>query len=266
MLNTFEGGFNLQQHEIHHYLNRFFTSTGCETLTNTNSIQTTLTIEMDKLLMNRPFYWHYLEKTGGTPTLSTLNLTIDNMDSENELIHFGSSRLRQIFDIATELGKFIRLYQCSPSPNIKYPMQPWLMLNGTISYICNLKQERMYSYGINLLTGEIRGNFFSEIDTIDLTVKIPDYCFTLSPLIKVQSGILRIQEKIKLDISKQEHDWATIANEKWDYDLSLLEKFFEDNEELPESYHIEKQALQNQYEPKIKISILNGGLIYLIHS
>lgn len=256
----------MQQQEIHHYLNRFFTATGCETSTNANSIQTILTIEMDKLLMNRPFYWHYLEKTGGIPAPSTLNLSINTIDDEHELIHFGSPRLRQIFDVASELGKYIRLYQHRPSPVTNYPLHPWLMLNGTISYICNLKQEKMYSYGISLLTGEIRNNFFSEIDTIDFTVKIPDYCFTLSPLIKVQSGILRIQEKIKLEISNQEHEWANVAKEKWNYDLSLLEKFFEDNEELPESYYIEKQALQNQYKPKIKVTILNGGLIYLIHS
>ena len=32
-----------------------------------------LTIEMDKELMNRPFYWHYLEKTGGRPKSDVSN-------------------------------------------------------------------------------------------------------------------------------------------------------------------------------------------------
>ncbi|MDI5788447.1 YqhG family protein [Bacillus licheniformis] len=26
-----------------------------------------LTVEVDKQIMNRPFYWHWLEKTGGEP-------------------------------------------------------------------------------------------------------------------------------------------------------------------------------------------------------
>ena len=46
-------------------------------------------------------------------------------------------------------------------------------------------------------------------------------------------------------------------------DLDLLEHFYKDTEEKNESYEIEKQALKDQYEPKIVISIINGGLFYL---
>lgn len=254
----------MQQQEIHQYLDRFFSATGCTTVTNKNAIQSTLTIELDKLLMNRPFYWHYLEKTGGIPNPSTLNLTIDETVDEMELIHFGSPRLRQIFDISRQLGSFIRLYQQSPIQNTKFPLQPWIMLNGTISYICDLKKENIYSYGINLLTGEIVDNFFEKVTSLNLTAKIPDYCFTLSPLITIQSGMNRIQEKIRNDILKEENAWAVHAKDRWEQDLSLLDNFYKDANELPDNYFIEKQALQKQYEPKIEVSILNGGLIYLI--
>ena len=36
-----------------------------------------LTIELDKELMNRPFYWHYLEKTGGVPNPMKLTFITD---------------------------------------------------------------------------------------------------------------------------------------------------------------------------------------------
>ncbi len=53
----------MQQHEIHNYLYNFFEANNCEILERSpHLLDVQLTIEMDKLLMNRPFYWHYLEK------------------------------------------------------------------------------------------------------------------------------------------------------------------------------------------------------------
>lgn len=254
---------HLQQQEIHDYLGRFFSTTGCSTTIDNNSIHTTLTIEMDKLLMNRPFYWHYLEKTGGIPNPSKLSLTVDEPKDNMELVHFGSPRLKQIFDITTKLGSFIRLYQQTSNLNKQVPLYPYVMLNGTISYVCDLKKERLYSYGINLLTGEIIEDFFHKATSLPLGTKIPDYCFTLSPFITIKSGINRIQEKIKYELLNEEHAWSENAHKRWNHDLTLLNNFFEDEVELPEIYFIEKQALKNQYEPKIEINILNGGLIYL---
>ncbi|MGM2836147.1 YqhG family protein, partial [Bacillus cereus group sp. Bce025] len=40
-------------------------------------------------------------------------------------------------------------------------------------------------------------------------------------------------------------------------------RFYEESDELPESYEIEKQALQEQYEPRITVQIINGGLFYV---
>ena len=47
---------------------------------------------------------------------------------------------------------------------------------------------------------------------------------------------------------------------RWNHDLDLLNRFYEESDELPESYEIEKQALQEQYEPRITVQIINGGL------
>ncbi|MCG3056916.1 YqhG family protein, partial [Escherichia coli] len=50
---------------------------------------------------------------------------------------------------------------------------------------------------------------------------------------------------------------------RWYEDLALLDHFYENMEELPESYTTEKQALQDLYEPVILTKIVNGGLFYL---
>ncbi|MES9682348.1 YqhG family protein, partial [Gottfriedia acidiceleris] len=49
----------MQQHEIHDYIEYFFRYNDCEILQKTPTyLEIQLTIEMDKKLMNRPFYWH----------------------------------------------------------------------------------------------------------------------------------------------------------------------------------------------------------------
>ncbi len=46
----------MQQHEIHNYLYNFFETNNCEILERSpHLLDVQLTIEMDKLLMNRPF-------------------------------------------------------------------------------------------------------------------------------------------------------------------------------------------------------------------
>lgn len=56
-----------------------------------------LTVEVDKQIMNRPFYWHWLEKTGGEPNPMKITLITNEdeapSDIEGEFIHFGSPRL-----------------------------------------------------------------------------------------------------------------------------------------------------------------------------
>lgn len=109
-------------------------------------------------------------------------------------------------------------------------------------------------------------SFHDRLLGMSLTPKIPDYSFTLSPLIMPGSGVFRVANFIKSEIEQEEHLWADEARNRWQKDLNLLEHFYEDAEEKGESYENEKAALQEQYEPKINISIINGGLFYLTDS
>jgi len=106
-------------------------------------------------------------------------------------------------------------------------------------------------------------DFHDRLLKIPLTPKIPDYSFTLSPLVKPQSGMSRIETYLTSVINNDDHSWAEDARERWDKDLRLLNHFYEDIEEDNENYETEKIALKEQYEPKISISFINGGLFYL---
>ena len=269
MLKKCERVKKMQQQEIQHFLERYFQANGCDIIDNGPGYMTVqLTIELDKELMNRPFYWHYLEKTGGVPNPIRLTLITNPQAAPEQLkgenIHFGSPRLHQIFQSTKNLAGFIRLYEQHNQPaGQQVPLRPWLGMNVRISYECDRKRDVFKSIGLQLLNGQMVENFHDRLLQLRLTPKIPDYSFTISPIIMPKSGIARVENYCRRQIESEDHTWAEKARERWQKDLKLLEHFYEDMDEKDESYEIEKAALKEQYEPKVKISIVNGGLFYL---
>ncbi|MDF1997121.1 hypothetical protein COF64_24810 [Bacillus sp. AFS043905] len=259
----------MQQREIHDFLITFFKANDCEILDNAPTHLTVqLTIEMDKELMNRPFYWHYLEKTGGVPNPAQITFITNPeqapSDLKGEMIHFGSPRLHQIIQSTKKLAGYTRLFENTPpSKGRNNPLFPWLTLNVKISYQCDRKKDTFMSIGLNLISGEIMEGFHHRVLPINVTPKIPDYSFTLSPLIMPKSGLARLDTYIRTSFEDDDHSWAEEAMLRWQNDLNLLEHFYKDMDEKSESYYTEKEALKAQYEPNIRISIINGGLFYL---
>ncbi|WP_243290225.1 YqhG family protein [Bacillus sp. FJAT-47783] len=258
----------MQQVEIKQYLKRFFQANHCPVLEEGSGYFTVqLTVEMDKELMNRPFYWHYLEKTGGDPQPMKLSFITNSKMTPNhingEKIHFGSPRLHQIFQTAKKIGGFIRLYEQCEITQGHLPLHPWIGVNLTVSYICDKKKDELFSLGLHLISGTIIEDFQQKLNTITLTPKIPDYCFTMSPIIKPKSGLKRIEQYVVDKINQQEHDWANDAVQRMNRDLMLLNHFYEPMDEKPAIYWNEKEALRTLYEPHINIQIQNGGIFYL---
>ncbi|MFC7394258.1 YqhG family protein [Scopulibacillus cellulosilyticus] len=257
----------MQQAAIHNFLEHFFIANECEFLENKDGLlKVKLTVALDKLLMNRSFYWHYIEKIGGVPETTTLTLkTAPSEEKDGELIHFGSPRLHQIFRAAKQLAPYIRLYQETGSEGNFTPLVPWLGINFKISYQCDLKKDDLLSLGLHLMNGTIATHFHEQLLQMPLTPKIPDYCYTLTPMIKPISGLKRLEHFIEQKIQNDDHQWADNARIRWQKDQSLLDQFYEDqtNEEAPDTYVKEKEALKEQYEPKVNVQIINGGLFYL---
>jgi len=257
----------MRQDEIQQFLERYFRANECDIVEREDGYMTVqLTIAMDKELMNRPFYWHYIERTGGTPEPVKLTLITKQTEKtktlHGEQLHFGSPRLHQIFQSAQRRGSYIRLYEKMDATS-SVPLHPWLGINAKISYQCDRKKDTILSLGLHLITGTIVEQFHGKLQKLTLTPKIPDYCFTISPIIKPQSGMARLEQYMKKKIAQDDHTWAEKAIARWHEDLALLDHFYEEAEEKPECYYMEKQALEEQYKPKITISIINGGLFYL---
>lgn len=258
----------MRQEAIHNYLETYFRTSGCDILeSRPHFLKVKLTVDMDKRLMNRPFYWHYVEKLGQVPETQTLTLKTAFNGDEGEIVHFGSPRLHQIFQSTKEMARYIRLYEQVNPSNKRTPLYPWLCINTKISYCCDLKKDTLLSLGLNLLNGTIVRDFQESMNEVNLTPKIPDFCYTMSPIIKPLSGLTRLENIIQSLLEEEEHRWAEAARKRWEYDLDLLNRFYEvatdEEEDIKTNYENEKEALRHQYEPHIDVSIINGGLFYL---
>lgn len=227
-----------------------------------------LTIEMDKKIMNRPYYWKYLENTNGVPNPAQLTFITDqNKLVENikgEVVHFGSPRLNQLFQATKDLGAFVYMYeQVNDQPQNKAILTPWLGVNYKVSYYSDQTKEMLYSLGINLITGHLVDGFQERLSNLDLDPNISKDAFDLTFIIKPLRALERLDTAIEQNINADNHLWAEDAKKRWQKDRKVLEHFYEGVEDKPECYEMEKKALDEQYASRITIEIINGGLFYL---
>ena len=254
--------------QVHDYLKTFFKETKCEIVSDEGhllSIQ--LNIDMDKRIMNRPFYWQYIEATNSPANPALLTLITDRTKIQNqfmgEIIHFGSGRLHLIFKATKELGSFVKMYQHSVENNGKQMLTPYFCVNYKVSYYSDQTKEVLYSLGINLINGEIEDNFHEYVTQLNLKPTIPDDSFCLQFIIKPNRALGRLDSMIQNIIQNDDHTWAEDAKKRWAKELEVLDYFYEGIEEKPDSYEIEKKGLEERFNPRIKVEIINGGLFYL---
>ena len=255
--------------QIHDYIHKFFTENNCPILGGNDHYMTVqLTIDMDKRIMNRPFYWQYVENTGGEPNPAQLTFITDQnrlvQDIKGEVVHFGSPRLNQLFQATKELGSFVHMYeQVKSQSESKTILTPWLGVNYKVSYYSDQTKETLYSLGINLMNGQLIDNFQEWVSRADLNTRMTENAFDLMYIIKPIRGLERLDMVVEQLIQQDDHTWAEEAKERWQKDMEVLEHFYEAMENKPECYELEKKAMEEQYEPKIKVDIVNGGLFYM---
>ncbi|QBP41243.1 YqhG family protein [Paenisporosarcina antarctica] len=255
--------------QIHGYLQKFFTESNCPILNSNNHFMTVqLTVDMDKKIMNRPFYWRYLENTDGVPNPAQLTFITDqnqlDEDIKGEVVHFGSPRLNQLFQTTKELGAYVQMYEkVFNQSKIKTILTPWLGVNYKVSYYSDQTKEMFHSLGINLITGNLVDGFQDWVNGLDLNSRMSDDAFKITYIIKPIRAMERLDAALENIIQEDDHTWAEEAKMRWHKDREILEYFYEGIENKPECYELEKKAMQEQYESRIKIEIVNGGLFYL---
>ncbi|WP_157967389.1 YqhG family protein [Paraliobacillus zengyii] len=251
---------------LHNFLHDFFIANQCTIKENSpGKLSIQLTDKMDEYIMNRPFYWQYIKKIGqkGEPGSITF-LTDPSLEEQGaEIIHFGSPRLQQIFRMLKTQGESVRLYQ-QLNVQQQTALIPWLILNIKISYIGKQKREEIKSIGIHMINGAMIDNMMDTIKQFSWHTTIPDYCYNLSPLIRLNNSYQRIVHYLETDLLNKQHDWAI---ESWQFmqeEKKLLDYFYQsDTGDQLIHYEKEAAAIEELYQPSIAIDIINGGIFHI---
>ncbi|MRH43143.1 hypothetical protein GH741_10675 [Aquibacillus halophilus] len=257
---------------LHDFLTDYFTANQCDIIENYNgklSIQ--LTDKMDELLMNRPFYWQYVKTLGypGEPMKVSFITNPNRRDEEGEWVHFGSPRLHQIFNTLISQGKFTKIFE-RVTTELRTPLVPWLVLNIRISYTGKHKKDEIKSMGLQLINGAMITQIMDELEVLSLQSSIPDFCYTITPLIRLKSGYQRIIQYIENYLQDIDHTWAQESWHHLEEEQKLLEHFYENvNDDHPDLISRKDQELidlKNRFKPQINIEVVNGGIFYLSHA
>ncbi|WP_313237554.1 YqhG family protein [Sporosarcina ureae] len=254
--------------EIHTYLHRFFKENDCEILHgNEHYLTVQLTIDMDKRIMNRPFYWRYIESVNETPNPAQLTLITDMQQLHNgmkgEIIHLGSPRLHQLFQVTKEMGQFVKMYERIEDTSEQLILTPWVGVNYKVSFTSHQTKEMLYSVGINLMTGAVVKEFQETISMLDLSDQSSEQVFHLPYIITPVRALDRLDAVITQIIEGEDLTWVEEAEKRWRKDQAVLDYFYEGQEPKPECYEMEKQAMEERFKPRISVDVVNGGLFYL---
>lgn len=255
--------------QIQDYLHQFFNENNCDVIErHAHYLQVQLTVEMDKKIMNRPFYWRYVESVNETPKPAQLTLITDIQQLKNgvkgEVVHMGSPRLHQLFQVTKEMGLFVKMFeQISANQDSQRVLTPWLCLNYKISYHCHQTKEALYSLGINLMNGAVFQEFQEMIEVRFLAPEPPEQVYQLPYIITPMRAIPRLDAVIDRIVEEHDQTWADEAKKRWRKDQAVLDFFYEGQENRTDSYEMEKQAIEERFKPNITIDIVNGGLFYL---
>ncbi len=249
---------------IHDFLQRFFLAHQCEIINNQDGILTVqLNEKMDQALMNRPFYWHYIKSSGqiGEPATLTFITNPNKREHDGEWVHFGSPRLQQVFNNLKKTGKHIKLFQ-KIDTHKNTALYPWLLINLKISYEGKHNKDELFSIGLNLMNRIMKTKMMEILQEIPLNLTISDFCYPISPLIRVNSGFLRITSVIEDYLKNQTHDWAEESVITLQEEIQMVQHFY-NNHAGEERMTKEINDLKKRYTPSISYQVINGGIVYL---
>lgn len=251
-----------QDIDILPFLHNFFTNHHCSIqYVDRHHLHVQLTEEMDKALMNRPFYWQYIKATGHPGTPQTLTFTTKATEStDSEWIHHGSPRLQQIYNYILQNNRIIQLFEVHQTDK-RTLLQPWLLTNYSVLYEGKLKKEYLYSIGLNLINGTMTSKMMERLENTALSPAISNYCYTISPLITWQSGFKRIEQFITEQITAENHEWAEESIQVMKEEIDMAHHFYGNDQE--EQLNKEITDIKIRLQPTITHKVINGGILYL---
>ncbi|SFJ32534.1 YqhG family protein [Thermoflavimicrobium dichotomicum] len=266
----------MDQQKVRSFTERYLKSYECHIIESAPTyLQTQLSIEADKDLLNRPFYWMYVERMNLPPQPARFCFIFDPEncpeDLRGEYLFFGSPRFAQMLQSAQKHGRFTRLYQQPSSreslSRVSKAYTPWLGMNFQVSYICDQKKDRITYLGINLCTGEIVEPFYPTIRSLGWTSKLPPKRHVTAPRLSFAEAVGELEYFLQEQIEGEDPTWAVEAKKRLEMELDTLAHYYPEQEQRTEEQEKERVQRQReliwQYHPRIEVQLINGGLFYM---
>ncbi|WP_126427603.1 YqhG family protein [Brevibacillus marinus] len=258
----------MNQEEVRRYTERYFAAFSAHVLESHPAYFTVKLPEIvDKDIGNRPFYWSWVEKMNIPPQPLTLTFCFapEQMPEGKrcEYLHFGSSRLAQIFRSARNHGRYVCLYEQAAAPTAarsarrraSAPLVPWLNVNLKISFVCDKKRDVLLSYGVNLHQPAIVHNFYPSLRTLPLGPAIPDYFYTLDRQLSLEQAAALVEREVNRFIARQDQRWAEEACARLQEEISILTAYYDNlaesdrpADEQPDDTSTEQQQAEQAAE------------------
>ncbi|MDT3425860.1 hypothetical protein J2Z22_001379 [Paenibacillus forsythiae] len=193
-----------------------------------------------------------------------------------EDITYGSRRLRQIWSAAQTEGKCLYLFEAPGNLQrmtlLSAAYEPWLAVCFKVELSCDLKREELHFVGVSLLTGEVKENFGSLLEPLELTPRLPENVHIQPYEISLASGAGLLERHILSRLSGQDYSWAEAARRRLQGELDIIDAYYgellketdEDKRAAAEEQHAgrRKETIW-QYEPNISVSPVIYGLFHL---
>lgn len=266
----------MDQKKVREFTERYLKLNDCHILeSGPTYLLTQLSIHADKDLLNRPFYWMYVERMNLPPQPVRLSFVFDPENHPEEIrgehLFYGTPRFAKILQSAQKHGKFVRLYEeprYEPAyTDLTKPYSPWLAVNYKVSYVCDQKRDRLCSLGINLNDGTIREGFYEVIKDRRWSNRLPAKRYTVEPRLQVVEAVGELEYYLEETIRREDLTWAEEAEKRLQSELERLDVFYPDEPSMPDEIRTEKKRRREeivwQFHPRVEISVINAGLFYV---
>lgn len=193
-----------------------------------------------------------------------------------EDVHFGSARLKQIFNAVKQNGSCVYVFE-DPGPRQRTTLfsasyETWLAVCWKVEFACDLKRDELHFHAISLSSGTIDTAFESRVMNMSFLPRLPENIHVGPTFLSLSEGHRRLEQYLCDRIVELDTDWATSAKSRLQEELSLVDAYYEDllqnadeerQAQIKEQLEARKSEITWQYEPRIMISAINCGIFHL---
>lgn len=211
---------------------------------------------------------------------------------QREELHFGSPRLKQIFEAAKRGGRCVYLFEDPGSMQrrtlLPAAYEPWLGVLFKIEFCCDMKREELHFLGVSLLTGNLDENFSARLQGKSLTPRLPENVHIEPTRLSLEAARDSLEQRLLSRLESYDDSWAVEARERLNDELTLIDAYYQDllknpeedkpkakdndkdtadkednSRNIQEQYEARRGEIRWQYEPRIVVTAINSGIFHL---